>query len=283
MNATLRDRQLVDASTRTCNAKKLKTPLAGSFTLGANRRGFEGIEVTQEPVLILEHVAVGYGHRVVLPDVNLTLRRGSFTGLLGANGSGKSTLLKTILRILPPLRGAVVLNPIERRTPALGYMPQRESLDPIYPLSCLEIVLMAACGRVGPGRIINQGERQFARQCLAETGAEDLAARLFSHLSGGQKQRVLMARALATKPDFLLLDEPTAGIDASATRAVMDVLKRIHAQHSLTVLLVSHDLATVRQYAGDVIWLHEGKVVHGPVAALLTREKIEELLSLELR
>ena len=234
-------------------------------------------------MLTIEHAAVGYGRRVVLPDVNLSLRRGSFTGLLGANGSGKSTLLKTILSILPVLDGRMVLNPVDGRMPVLGYMPQRESLDPIFPLSSFEVVLMAVCGRVGPGRFINRTERDFARRCLAETGAADLAPKLFSQLSGGQKQRVLMARALATKPDFLLLDEPTAGIDANATRAVMEVLKQIHAQYHHTILLVSHDLTTVRQYAEEVIWLHEGKAVQGPVSELLTTEKIEELLSLQLR
>jgi len=239
--------------------------------------------VTEESVLTIEHAAVGYGRRVVLPDVNLSLRRGSFTGLLGANGSGKSTLLKTVLSILPVLDGRMVLNPVDGRMPVLGYMPQRESLDPIFPLSSFEVVLMAVCGRVGPGRFINRTERDFARRCLAETGAADLAPKLFSQLSGGQKQRVLMARALATKPDFLLLDEPTAGIDANATRAVMEVLKQIHAQYHHTILLVSHDLTTVRQYAEEVIWLHEGKAVQGPVSELLTTEKIEELLSLQLR
>jgi ABC-type Mn2+/Zn2+ transport system ATPase subunit len=239
--------------------------------------------VTAERVLSLERVTVGYGRHVVLPEVNLELRRGGFTGLLGANGSGKSTLLKTVLGIVPPLHGRVVFPPIEGRAPVLGYMPQRESLDPVYPLSSFEVVLMAACGRVGPGRPINKAERHWARQCLAETGAADLAPRLFSQLSGGQKQRVLMARALATKPDVLLLDEPTAGIDAYATQAIMDVLKRIHDQRHQTILLVSHDLTTVRQYAADVIWLHEGKVLHGPVAELLSRDKIEELLDLEFR
>src|SRR2546423_5927077 len=239
--------------------------------------------MTDDSVLTLEHVAVGYGRRVVLSDVTLSLRRGTFPGLLGPNGSGKSTLLKTVLGILAPLQGRVVLNPIDSRPPVLGYMPQRESLDPIYPLSSFEIVLMAACGRVGPGRFFGKTERQFARQCLAETGATDLAPKLFSELSGGQKQRVLMARALATKPDFMLLDEPTAGIDAHATRSVMEVLKQIHAQHRQTVLLVSHDLATVREYAQEVIWLHAGKVLHGTVSELLSREKIEELLDLELR
>jgi manganese/zinc/iron transport system ATP- binding protein len=239
--------------------------------------------VTEAPILTLEHVAVGYGRAVVLPDVSLSLRRGSFTGLLGANGSGKSTLLKTILNIVPPLNGRVEFGSIDGRTSRLGYMPQRESLDPIYPLSSFEIVLMAACSRVGPCRPINKAERNFAHECLAETGASDLAPKLFSRLSGGQKQRVLMARALATKPDFLLLDEPTAGIDATATRAVMDVLKRIHQQHHQTVLLVSHDLNTVREYAKEVVWLHEGKVLHGTVNELLTPEKVQELLSLQLR
>jgi ABC-type Mn2+/Zn2+ transport system ATPase subunit len=239
--------------------------------------------VTEESVLTLEHVAVGYGRHAVLPEVNLALRRGSFTGLLGANGSGKSTLLKTILGILPPLQGRMVLNPIDGRPAVLGYMPQREALDPVYPLSSFEVVLMAACGRVGPGRLMGKAERGWARQCLAETGAADLSPKLFSQLSGGQKQRVLMARALATKPDFLLLDEPTAGIDAHATQAIMEVLKAVHARRGQTILLVSHDLTTVRQYAADVIWLHEGRVLHGAVSDLLSPDKIAELLDLELR
>jgi ABC-type Mn2+/Zn2+ transport system ATPase subunit len=215
--------------------------------------------------------------------VNLKLRRGSFTGLLGANGSGKSTLIKTVLGIIPSLRGRIEFVPANGQMPVLGYMPQRETLDPIYPLSSFEVVLMAACGRVGPARIINRAERDWARQCLAETGAGELADKLFSELSGGQKQRVLMARALATRPDFLLLDEPTAGIDATTTRSVMEVLKQIHERQQQTILLVSHDLATVRQYAREIIWLHDGKALHGPVNELLTPEKIEELLSLQLR
>jgi len=239
--------------------------------------------VTTESILTLERLAVGYGGLAVLSDLSLRLRRGSFTGLLGANGSGKSTLLKTLLGILPPLQGRFTLHPVEGRTPVLGYVPQRESLDPIYPLSSFEVVLMAACGRVGPGRPVGKVERAWARQCLAETGAADLARGLFAELSGGQKQRVLMARALATTPDFLFLDEPTAGIDAHATQAIMEVLKRIHEQRHLTILMVSHDLATVRQYARDVIWLHERQVVHGAVSELLSRDKIEELLDLEFR
>ena len=239
--------------------------------------------MTSDLVLTLEHVAVGYGRHIVLPDVNLTLLSGSFTGLLGPNGSGKSTLLKSILGIFPQLAGRIVLHPINGRTPTLGYVPQRETLDPIYLLSSYEVTLMGVCGRVGAGRFIAKAERDWAHQCLEQAGAGALANKLFSQLSGGQKQRVLMARALATRPDLLLLDEPISGIDAAATQSIMDLLQGLHREQRQTILMVSHDLATVREYAQEVIWLHQGNILHGPVSELLSRAKIEEILDLEFR
>jgi ABC-type Mn2+/Zn2+ transport system ATPase subunit len=109
-----------------------------------------------------------------------------------------------------------------------------------------------------------------------------LSRKLFSELSGGQKQRVLIARALATRPDFLLLDEPTSGIDAAARQAVMEVLRRIHEQQKLTILMASHDLPLVRTYVQRVVWLHLGKVLQGPVGEMLGAEKIEEILNLQM-
>jgi ABC-type Mn2+/Zn2+ transport system ATPase subunit len=228
-------------------------------------------------------VAVGYGRQVVLPDVNLCLQCGSFTGMLGANGSGKSTILKTILGIIPPLGGRIVLHPVAGRLPVMGYMPQRESLDPVYPLSSFEVVLMGVCGRVKAGFRISSTERDWTHHCLRETGADQLSRKLFSDLSGGQKQRVLMARALATKPDILLLDEPTASIDAIASKAIMELLEKLYEGQRQTIVMVSHDLATVREHAKAVIWLHEGRVLHGAVSELLALDKIQELLDLELR
>jgi ABC-type Mn2+/Zn2+ transport system ATPase subunit len=232
-------------------------------------------------LVTLEDVAVGYGRHVVVQDINLELPRGSFTGLLGANGSGKSTILKALLGILPPLAGRLTLHSIDGRPPVLGYTPQRESLDPVFLLTSLEVVLMAACSRVKPGRPIGRAERDWAMDCLRETGAADLARKLFSQLSGGQKQRVLVARALAARPDFLLLDEPIAGIDAAATQAIMDLLRKLHREQGRTILLVSHDLATVRQYAEQAVWLCEGRVLQGPARELLSRETVEAVLHLE--
>lgn len=235
-------------------------------------------EPAQESLLSLDKVVVGYGRRVVLQDINLTVPRGSFTGLLGANGSGKSTLIRTILGIIPPLSGRVQFRNVDGRPPVLGYTPQRESLDPIFLLSSYEIVLMGTCGRVGPGKRISSTEKDWAKECLHETGADQFSSTLFSRLSGGQKQRVLMARALAAKPDFLLLDEPTSGIDAAARHAIMDVLQRIQKQRQLTVVMASHDFPLVRSNVQNVIWLHAGRILQGPAQDLLKPEKIEEIL-----
>src|SRR5207253_6880693 len=107
---------------------------------------------------------------------------------------------------------------------------------------------------------------------------EDFANKKFAELSGGQKQRILIARALVTNPDILVLDEPTAGVDALATRALLEFISQIHEERKLTVLLVTHDLPLVRKHAQQVIWLHQGKVLTGPAAELLAPERIAEML-----
>jgi len=235
-----------------------------------------------DDLITLQELSIGYDGQPVLSGISINIKRGSFTGLLGSNGSGKSTLIKTLLGIIPPLDGTIRFSTPTGRPPVFGYVPQRETLDPIYLLSSFEVVLMGACGRVRPGRLLNKSEREWAHQCLRETGVNDLSGKKFSQLSGGQRQRVLIARALTAKPDFLLLDEPTAGIDAAATQAIMELLRRLHEQQRLTILMVNHDLTAVRKAVEEVIWLHQGKVLFGPVGELLSREKIEQIMELEI-
>jgi ABC-type Mn2+/Zn2+ transport system ATPase subunit len=117
---------------------------------------------------------------------------------------------------------------------------------------------------------------------LRATAAETFADKRFNQLSGGQKQRVLIARALATKPDILVLDEPTAGVDAVATRGLLEFISQIHVERKLTVLLVTHDLPLVRKHAQQVIWLRDGQILHGSVAELFSREKMSEIFEMEL-
>jgi ABC-type Mn2+/Zn2+ transport system ATPase subunit len=231
-----------------------------------------------KPIITLNNLAIGYDRQPVLSGISLSISRGSFTAILGANGSGKSTLLKTLLGLQPPIGGKIQI-----AAPAVfGYVPQAIEFDPLFLLTGFEVALMGVYGRIGTGRFVPQNEREFVRECLRTTGAEKFARKKFSELSGGQKQRILIARALATKPDVLVLDEPTAGVDAAATHALLEFISQIHVERQLTVLLVTHDLPLVRKHAQQVIWLHQGKVLHGAVTELLSRERMAEIFEMEI-
>ena len=236
-----------------------------------------------EALIRLENLTIGYGANAVLEGVSLQIQRASFTALLGANGSGKSTLLKTLLGLIPPLAGRIEMGRSEGRPLNFGYVPQQETFDPLYLLSGFEVALMGVYGRVGAGRLVPGTEKEFVRECLRSTGADGFAKQRFSQLSGGQKQRVLIARALASKPDVLLLDEPTAGVDIAATQAVMHLIDRIHRENKFTIMLVTHDLHIVRQHAQQVVWLHQGKVNFGTVDELLNPKKMSEIIEMEFQ
>jgi len=231
-----------------------------------------------ESIITLEKLSIGYDNQPVLSDISFSIPRGSFTAILGANGSGKSTLLKTLLGLQPPVAGQIYF----AAPPVFGYVPQAVELDPLYPLTGFDVALMGTYGRVGPGRFPPNGEREFVRNCLRATAADDFAHKKFSRLSGGQKQRILIARALATKPDVLVLDEPTAGVDVAATHALLEFISQIHAERKLTILLVTHDLPLVRRHAQQIIWLHQGKVLHGTVTELFTPERMAEIFEMEI-
>ena len=231
-----------------------------------------------EPFITLDNLAIGYDRQPVLSGISLSIPRGSFTAILGANGSGKSTLLKTLLGLQPPVAGNIqIVAPV-----VFGYVPQSIQFDPLFLLTGFEVALMGVYGRIGAGRFVPQNEREFVRECLRTTGSEEFARKKFSELSGGQKQRVLIARALATKPDVLVLDEPTAGVDSAATHALLEFISRIHAERKLTILLVTHDLPLVRKHAQQAIWLHQGKVLCGAVTELLSRERMAEIFEMEI-
>jgi ABC-type Mn2+/Zn2+ transport system ATPase subunit len=141
---------------------------------------------------------------------------------------------------------------------------------------------MGTYGRVGAGRFIPHGERDFTSECLRATGSEEFARKKFSNLSGGQKQRVLIARALAARPNALVLDEPTAGVDVAATHSLLEFISQIHEERKLTILLVTHDLPLVRKHAQQIIWLHQGRVLLGTTAELLSRERMAEIFEMEV-
>jgi ABC-type Mn2+/Zn2+ transport system ATPase subunit len=233
-----------------------------------------------EALITLENLSIGYEGRPVLSGISLSIARDRFTAILGANGSGKSTLLKTLLGLIPPIAGRIDSTASTGAPFVFGYVPQSTDYDPIYLVTAFDVALMGTYGRVRPGRFVPSTERAFTRECLRAAGAEELARKRFSKLSGGEKQRVLIARALATRPDILMLDEPTAGVDAEASHSVLEFISQTRMERQIAVLLVTHDFGAIRHHAQQVLWLHQGKVLQGAPDELLASERMAQIFEM---
>jgi ABC-type Mn2+/Zn2+ transport system ATPase subunit len=224
-----------------------------------------------QELLRLAGASFGYGARTVVAGVDLVVRAGDCIGIVGPNGSGKTTLFRGILGLIPPLAGRV-----QRGTGSLGYVPQREALDAIYPLTVQEVVQMGAYGHLKGMRRVTRVARRRARALLARVALDDRRSALFASLSGGQRQRVLIARALMVEPRLLLLDEPTSGVDRRAEGLIRDLLQELNRE-GLAILLVSHQLAMVRQTTQRVLWVGEGGVRECAPEELARAESLDHL------
>ncbi len=224
-----------------------------------------------EALVRLDDVSVGYHGRAVLEHVSLTIERGESLALLGPNGAGKTTLLRGMLGLIPPLAGRIEYG-FDRFARPPGYVPQEQRLNPIFPLTVLEVALMGTYARLAPLRPAGRRLRQLAAACLAQVGLADLGGRPFWALSGGQKQRVLIARALAAEPEILMLDEPTASVDPDAAVSIMELIAQLNRDRSLTVVLVTHQIRLVRSLARSVIWVDEGRARKGTIESMLVPE-----------
>jgi ABC-type Mn2+/Zn2+ transport system ATPase subunit len=226
-----------------------------------------------EPLVKFQHASLGYGRTPILKDVDFEIPPRSLVGILGHNGSGKTTLLKTILGLIPCMKGRLT-----RRSPRFGYVPQKERLDPIYPLSAYDV---AAMGTYRKLRFRNDG-KALVESCLAQCGASHLAGKPYRDLSGGQKQRVLIARGLATEPEVLALDEPLAGIDITTQKALLKLFRQFKDERRLTLLMVSHRIQAERGLFTHIIWCDEGQALMGPAEEMLAHGRLNEVFRTEL-
>jgi manganese/zinc/iron transport system ATP- binding protein len=178
-----------------------------------------------------------------------------------------------MLGLLKPLHGQVERQP----GLAISYVPQRDRIDIILPVTALEVVLMGRAARAGALRRAHPGDRDAALRALALLRAEPLSQQLFRNLSGGQQQRVLLARALAANSDVLVLDEPTAGMDAASEAAILEFLRTLNRTEGLTILIVTHMLPIVLNLATSIMLLGTSTILQGAVDEVLREDRLSEL------
>jgi len=213
-------------------------------------------------VVRLEHVCFSYDSGSVLEDVSLSLERLSFLSIIGPNGGGKTTLLKLLLGLIKPTRGDIqVLGATpEQSRRQIGYVPQYATIDPRFPITVRDVALMGRLGRIPLGKKYSEKDREIAAEALERVHLYELRNRQIGKLSGGQQQRALIARALASQPQLLLLDEPTAGVDDKIKQGLYSFLSELN--EIMTIIIVSHDIGVVSRYAKTIACLNRRLVYH---------------------
>ncbi|HEY5604464.1 MAG TPA: metal ABC transporter ATP-binding protein [Gammaproteobacteria bacterium] len=229
----------------------------------------------QNIIIELDNVSFRFDGPLVLDHVSLKVTKGEFLGIVGPNGGGKSTLLKLILGLLEPESGhiSVLGKSPKRGRAAIGYVPQYAAFERSFPITVQDAVLLGLLDKKTKMLGYSNGDFQAVRDALRETEIEDLKDRLLSTLSGGQLQRVLIARALVSRPEILILDEPTSNIDSRVEEDIFDLLKKLNERS--TILVVSHDIGFISEYVTRVACLNRTLVCHETSA--ISGKTIEEL------
>lgn len=217
----------------------------------------------RQEVIAVRHLWAGYEREQVLEDINLSVYEGDFIGLIGPNGGGKTTLLKVLLGLLSPTRGEVWImgRPVQEGRRMIGYVPQVVEFDREFPISVWDVARM---GRLGKRRLLQRYTAEddaIVAEALHQVELYDLRQRPIGELSGGQRQRANIARALATQPAILLLDEPTSSVDPQVSSGIYELLRRLNEQ--VTILLISHDMSAVSSYVKTVGCLNRRLFYHG--------------------
>ncbi|MBW3614158.1 MAG: metal ABC transporter ATP-binding protein [Actinobacteria bacterium] len=244
-----------------------RPPRAGSP--GPERPPRAGSPGPERPLVRLDGVTCRYGREPVLVDVDFAVAPGAFVGVVGPSGSGKTTLLRTVLGTVKPIAGTVLRRPGLR----VAYVPQVETVNWNFPVTVGECVLMA---RVGGRRLPwpSRAEREEVAALLGRLGIAELGDRHIRELSGGQQQRVFVARALLGRPDLLLLDEPTSGVDVRTRHEVLHLLTDLN-EAGLAILLTTHDLNGMAAHLPTLVCLNREVIGAGPPRAVLTASVLE--------
>lgn len=201
----------------------------------------------------VSHLYFSYNQETpLLTDVTFELFKGEFIGIIGPNGGGKTTLLKLLLGFLQPLSGEITLfGDSPKKYPHIAYVPQHLPFDRLFPISVMDVILAGRLAHLPWHGMHSAEDLQIAQKSLEQVGLEKLAKSSFGSLSGGEAQRVLIARALASQPTLLLLDEPTSSVDVEAQTKIYEILDTLRS--AMTIVMVTHDLPAVIERVERVI------------------------------
>jgi zinc transport system ATP-binding protein len=228
---------------------------------------------SRREVISLRHVWASYDHQTVLQDVTLSVKALDFIGIVGPNGGGKTTLFRVLLGLLPPTGGEVRIMgmPVERGRRQIGYVPQLMTFDSEFPIRVWDVAQMGRLGSRGLLRRYTAEDEEVVADALRRVDMLDQRERAFGDLSGGQRQRVYIARALATEPSILLLDEPLASVDPRVSSNIYELLEKLN--RSITIMMASHDIGAISSHVKTVGCLNRRLFYHG--GETLTSEMLE--------
>ena len=232
------------------------------------------IPIVTNDALTITGGAFSYGTTPALTDVTITVKPGEAMALIGPNGSGKSTLLKGVLGLIPLVEGSMGLGKIE----GIGYLPQTEHIDPEFPVTLRQVVMMGRYRKLGLFRFPSSSDRAAVRKAIASVGLTNVANKRFGSLSGGQQQRGFLARALASEPGLLLLDEPFNGLDQPNRDALMQTLRQLKSA-GVAIIVTTHDLDLAREVCDTVLFVNGRQVAFGPKEEVLTLANLQEVFA----
>lgn len=200
------------------------------------------------------NLSVGYRGVAVCDNISFEVEKGDYLCIVGENGSGKSTLVKTILGLIPPIKGKIIKGN-ELNQNEVGYLPQQSESSAIFPASVDEIILSGFQGRLSKRFFYSKKEKELAVKYIEKMNILPLRKKLFSTLSGGQRQKVLLARAMCACERLLLLDEPVTGLDPLAQKDLYRMISRINQEDKTAIVMISHDIENVLEYANKILYI----------------------------
>jgi zinc transport system ATP-binding protein len=222
------------------------------------------------PVDVISLAGAGfrYNSAEVLTDISFHLRAGSYLGLVGPNGSGKTTLIRLILGFLKPASGGVFLfgqNPSAFKDwQKVGYLPQKiASVNPHFPATVREVVALGLLSRKRFPRRVGRSDEAAIDKVLEMMDIQDISEELIGALSGGQQQRALIAKAVVSEPELLILDEPTTALDPETREKFFGILKALNEERGVTIIIITHDTGNIGKYASELLYLDKRIIFWG--------------------